>query len=982
MALCLVLVQVPARAQLVDEAPVALDAAERARLQAIIDEPVDPSLPNRAKSPLYARKEAAAFQLRDVQARERVNREWAEFDDEGKWNLRATLARTSKSEEAYRLGQELLQTTRDPVKAVRLRSMMASDYMADGRGKEADALLEQADAIIRKDFARVSLDRGGEYVKLRTEIEFFMSQTTAARSRGRWTQAIEQAKQGADRAQRLMQIVDTAPNAILRGSGMHAAISAMANLSRQQTDAGLYAEAEWTLREAYRQARQWGFHEGSLEPLYQRIGGYYLSTGNYADALNFLERSQRLKVASGLREGSPGWISVQMDVIQALGAADRWDEAAKRLQDVERVAPGRASGQRPVSPFEYEVTAYVQLRTGQADLALPAFRSMVRSRESRFGPLHYFTAVKRGLWAAALAATGQPEEARKQFARSLQGLTAPESLTGDFVEGALQRQTRRYILQSYLQLLEGRAQSDAADAQTLFEVADLLTASSVQQALSEAAVRSGISMPGLADIVRREQDAKNELAALTSYIAGQSAEDERRRNPQVVEQMRARMRELEELRRGYKAQIQKDFPEYFQLVQPRSPRPSDIARQLRADELFIAVVPLGEVTYVWSIDAQAQVKFHKSNLSEAQMGQLVQKVRRTLDVAGFDGRVPAFDFASAHRLYESVFAPLDAQIAGKRHLIVSTSGALAQLPFAVLPRRAHTGGLADAPWLVRDVAVSHVPSATGWLSLKRFNQVPAAPQPMLAWGDPVFDAKVAAAQRAAAGGDAAVRAALGTRTVDLAPRNVLDPATYVVYNRIPPLPETRDEVNELARILGADPGRDLVLGAAATRASVLQASSEGELAKRRVVVFATHGLLAGDLPNLNQPALAMAATGDAQASPLLTLEDVLGLKLNADWVVLSACNTAGADGRAQEAMSGLARGFFYAGSRSLLVTHWSVESQSAMLLTTSTFQAYRDDPKVGRAQALRQAMLKVMGNKDYGHPAFWAPYALVGEGGR
>lgn len=147
-------------------------------------------------------------------------------------------------------------------------------------------------------------------------------------------------------------------------------------------------------------------------------------------------------------------------------------------------------------------------------------------------------------------------------------------------------------------------------------------------------------------------------------------------------------------------------------------------------------------------------------------------------------------------------------------------------------------------------------------------------------------------------------------------------------------------------------------------------------------MFATHGLLAGDLPNLNQPALAMAATNNPAESPLLTLEDVLSLKLNADWVVLSACNTAGADGRAEEAMSGLARGFFFAGSRSLLVTHWSVESESAMHLTTHTFSAYTKNPAMRRSEALRQAMLRTMSLPRFAHPAYWAPYALVGEGGR
>jgi CHAT domain-containing protein len=220
------------------------------------------------------------------------------------------------------------------------------------------------------------------------------------------------------------------------------------------------------------------------------------------------------------------------------------------------------------------------------------------------------------------------------------------------------------------------------------------------------------------------------------------------------------------------------------------------------------------------------------------------------------------------------------------------------------------------------------------------------------------------------------------RSADLTPRNVLDPDTYVNYRKLPALPETRDEVLALAKILSANPVQDVILGAQATRASVLKSSSSGQLGRKQVVVFATHGLLAGDLPSLNQPALAMASTADPADSPLLTLEDVLTLKLNADWVVLSACNTAGADGRAGEALTGLARGFFYAGSRSLLVTHWAVESESAMMLTTKTFAAYTSDPGIRRAEALRQAMLETMKLARYAHPAYWAPYALVGEGGR
>ena len=310
---------------------------------------------------------------------------------------------------------------------------------------------------------------------------------------------------------------------------------------------------------------------------------------------------------------------------------------------------------------------------------------------------------------------------------------------------------------------------------------------------------------------------------------------------------------------------------------------------------------------------------------------------------------------------------------------MATSGALAKLPLGVLVRRPLTAGAPPA-WLIRDVAVSHVPTASGWLALKRFGKVPAQSQPLIAWGDPLFDAR--GQQVANAAGSSAVRSVIQTRSSGGAQIEQDDKEAFLNYSKIPPLPETRDEVVELARILAANPKEDLILGAAATRASVLKHSSSGNLARKQVVVFATHGLLAGDLPNLNQPALAMAATSNPAESPLLTLEDVLSLKLNADWVVLSACNTAGADGRAEEALSGLARGFFFAGSRSLLVTHWSVESESAMQLTTHTFEAYKKNPEMPRAEALRQAMLKTMQDARFAHPAYWAPYALVGEGGR
>jgi CHAT domain-containing protein len=121
------------------------------------------------------------------------------------------------------------------------------------------------------------------------------------------------------------------------------------------------------------------------------------------------------------------------------------------------------------------------------------------------------------------------------------------------------------------------------------------------------------------------------------------------------------------------------------------------------------------------------------------------------------------------------------------------------------------------------------------------------------------------------------------------------------------------------------------------------------------------------------------------------MKDILKLKLNADWVILSACNTGASDNNGREAISGLGRAFFYAGTKSILVSMWPVETTSAMELTTETFRFYKQK-KLSRAEALRMSMLQLIERESmfdstngqqivsYAHPLFWAPFVVVGDG--
>jgi CHAT domain-containing protein len=197
---------------------------------------------------------------------------------------------------------------------------------------------------------------------------------------------------------------------------------------------------------------------------------------------------------------------------------------------------------------------------------------------------------------------------------------------------------------------------------------------------------------------------------------------------------------------------------------------------------------------------------------------------------------------------------------------------------------------------------------------------------------------------------------------------------------LPPLPDTADELKAVAKDLSVA-ASDLHLGADASETTV----KRSPLADYRIIYFATHGLVAGDIKGVAEPSLALSIPKQPSAldDGLLTASEVAQLKLNADWVVLSACNTIAGDRPGAEALSGLARAFFYAGARALLVTHWAVDSEAATRLATSTFDLLKAEPGIGRAEALRRAMLAYLNDASSprnAYPAIWGPFALIGEG--
>ncbi len=197
----------------------------------------------------------------------------------------------------------------------------------------------------------------------------------------------------------------------------------------------------------------------------------------------------------------------------------------------------------------------------------------------------------------------------------------------------------------------------------------------------------------------------------------------------------------------------------------------------------------------------------------------------------------------------------------------------------------------------------------------------------------------------------------------------------------------------VANSIGADLNKDIFLGRAASEHRV----KTMDLSGYKVLSFATHGLISGDLNGLDQPALAFStpeitAEDDDDDDGLLTMSEILGLRLNANWVIISACNTAAADGQGAEALSGLGRAFFYAGTRALLASSWPVHSAATTELMAILFEKQASNNALGRAEALQQTRIDLIDSGvfkntkgqelfSYAHPIFWAPFIIIGDGG-
>lgn len=791
-------------------------------------------------------------------------------------------------------------------------------------------------------------------------------------------------------------------------------------------DLGRHVEAEPLHRRALALRRQaFGERDAATAQAYARVAANLDAQGRHAEA-EPLHRAALATDRDVRGERHPATASDYAALGANLNAQRRSKEAEpllRRALDIRRRALGEKSAETAASygalaanlaargkPADAErlhrraleilqatrgerdpatATAYAALAADlgahhRAAEAEPLLRKSLGIRRSVLGESHPATAEAYDALAEnqrlQTANTGAEILASKAVAITRTRRSADQRAAGSDPDAAILRARagndaqQGGVFSRYLRIAWLAAKDRPADVARLrdaaFTAAQDMDVSSAGRALAQTAARGATGARTATDA--RVQQA---LAGQVREIEGQLVEAMPGADPNKAARIGVALDAVGRELAGLDARLQKDNPKYAETLSPNSLSIARLQHRLRPGEGLLLITPTGQDVYVFAV-SRTRVAWNRLESSQAALEARIRALRCGIDDEACavgsggrpDGQPAAFDVQVAYGLYRDLIAPVEAALGGVDRLFVTSSGQFAALPLGLLLTAPPAGGsgfkaLAADAWLADRYALTTLPTIAGLRTTTPAKRSSAQRWAFMGFGAPALEGR---------------------------------PSVRRVDGRSPgasfaPLPGTATELRAMAKTLGA-PAASLRLGAEATEASVKASTA---LANAGVIAFATHGLLSREMRGLNEPGLVLTppAKATAQDDGVLTATEAAALNLSADWVILSACNTAGSDGApGADSLSGLARAFLYAGARALLVSHWRVFDDSTAALTVQTLAIQRANPRLTKAQALQKAERVVRTGRrtdgsplpgwsaDWAHPAHWAPFVLISAG--
>ncbi len=732
------------------------------------------------------------------------------------------------------------------------------------------------------------------------------------------------------------------------------------------------------------------------------IGNVHNLQGNYTQALAYYQRSLKLREELGNKAGIAATLTnigviyeAQGDYARALAYYRTSLKMAEEVGDKERIARALHN----IGLIHYYQGSYAQ--------ALEYYRQSLKLREE----LGDKAAIAR-----TLTHIGMVYEAQGNYTGALELADRAASLAGQIgnlerlweartIAGKAHQALNQPVLArralddaiSTIERLRGQVAGNEQEQQRYFEnklapyyqmVALLIAQNKLAEALAFAERAKGrvlvdVLRSGRANITKamttaeqaREQKLNSELISLNTQLARQKLQP----NPDAATLFDL-TRRLDKARIEYESFQTTLYAAHPGLKIQRGETPpltlNEAARLLPADgkTALVEYSIANDKSFLFVLTKAAPsskqdtprivLKVYPLDLNSKELEALVLSFKKRLGERNL-----AFS-SLAQRLYELLLKPAEAQLRGKDLLCIVPDGVLWQLPFQALKPTARR-------YLIEEQAIFYAPSLTTLREMMK---------PVKGTGEgraPTITPVLAGSGTGARQSPGAAAQQQSSPTLLAFGNPLLNPQTLVrqqaVYRseELGELPEAEREVNSLRELYGAARSQ-VYIGAAAREERV-----KAEIGNYRIVHFATHGILDNRSPLYSHLLLAQE-TGSTSEDGLLEAREIMEMSLQAELVVLSACQTAGGRVGAGEGVIGMTWALFVAGSPTTLVSQWKVDTRSTSKLMVE-FHANlqrqrRQPPVIGKAQALRQAMLTLLRSEEYELPYYWAPFVLIGNG--
>lgn len=679
-----------------------------------------------------------------------------------------------------------------------------------------------------------------------------------------------------------------------------------------------------------------------------RIGDVFAAQNQPEQAIAYYTKLTKL-------EGMPATPALQLFLLDLTYPfylkSGQYQKARGAIQQATMLARQLSDAERELRALNSSGELY--LRVNEPAQAIKSYEEAFKFARERESPLHAWTA-SAGL-AAAHQHLKEPEQAREYYLQAIKFMEEVRARLMMEEERAGFFNDKVKIYKDLTAVLMELHTQDAAKSyeREAFDYAERARGRAFLDLLAEGKVNMEQTLAS--DLLERRQRIDAAIVRINSELMKERSPEPAKQNQAAIEGLEQERGKADADYADWLRELRRRDPRYARL---KYPEPISLAQtqQLLDEQTVMLSYSLGDTSsflFVISRDGFSSLRLDAS--AQAVSGEVEQIL------AAIKKRsMPEFRRLSV-RLYGRLIQPAEGLLRGKRELVIVADGALHRLPFEVLlPPSSRQITQPDArklPYLVREHAVSYVPSASVLAELQDYHkQAVPGQKAFLAFADPIYDAQAQSKDS----------------VVALATRSARGDDGQWKFDR---LMHSKNEAEGIAKLFPREQA-DVFQGAQATEEN---AKAAGRLEQYRILHFAAHGLINQRRPRFSGIVLTLPRNNQQAANAvedgILQAYEIFNLKLNADLVVLSACETGLGKEVNGEGMMSLIRAFIYAGTPSVVASLWNVDDEKSAELMIRFYTHLKDGKH--KSEALRQAQLDII--QKYGAPYFWAPFILMGR---